>query len=146
MSDFRKLSAQVWASPQIGPDEVREAAAQGFALIINNRPDGEVPDQPGGDEIAAAAAAAGLAYLAIPVIPGGFTRAQAEATANALAEAGAGKVLAYCRTGTRSTLLWALARTLAGEPPQALAEAAAQAGYDLAPVRAAMEQLAATRD
>ena len=142
MSDFRQLSATVWASPQITAEDVAEAAARGFALIVNNRPDGEVPDQPASAAISAAAAAAGLGYRAIPINHAGFSGDQVQEMAALLADA-PGKVLAYCRSGTRSTLLWALARAAAGDDPAALADAAAAAGYDLGPVRPAMDQLAA---
>ena len=141
---FRKLSESVSASPQIGLDEVSAAAAQGFTLIINNRPEGESDDQTSGDEIEAAAKAAGLGYVAIPVTHAGFSEAQVEAMANALNEA-KGPVLAYCRSGTRSTLLWALAEARDGGDPNRIAEQAAQAGYDITPVRALVDMLAAGR-
>ena len=67
-------------------------------------------------------------------MPGGFTPTQIDAMATALAEAG-GPVLAFCRSGTRSTLLWALARGRDGGDPAALAATAAAAGYDLSPIR-----------
>ena len=139
---FRKLSDSVSASPQIGLAEVTAAAAQGFALIVNNRPDGESDDQVAGAEIEAAAKAAGLGYIAIPVTHAGFSEAQVSAMAAALAQAD-GPVLAYCRSGTRSTLLWALAEAKAGAEPDRIAEAAAQAGYDITPVRAIVDMLAA---
>lgn len=139
---FRKLSDTVYASPQIGLSEVREAAAQGIALIVNNRPEGEGDDQTPGSEIEAAATAAGMGYVAIPITHAGFSQAQVTAMADALASA-QGPVLAYCRSGTRSTLLWALARASAGEDADRIAEQAAQAGYDVAPVRAIMDMLAA---
>jgi uncharacterized protein (TIGR01244 family) len=63
--------------------------------------------------------------------------------AEALNRAGEGKVLAYCRSGTRSTLLWSLAEASKGRDPEELAECAAGAGYDLAPVRALLDVLAA---
>ena len=144
MSDFRQLSPEFWASPQITTDDVAEAAARGFAMILNNRPEGEAPDQPSGKEIEDAAASAGLAYQAIPVTPGGFSETQIEETAKALDQA-EGPVLAFCRSGTRSTLLWAMAMASEGAAPEELAAAAAQAGYDLSPVRAIMDQLAAKR-
>lgn len=141
MSDFRILSQQVLASPQIGAAEIAEAAAQGVTLVINNRPDGEDPSQPAGAEIEAAARAAGMDYLAIPITRAGFSQAQVEAMTGALAGA-EGKVLAFCRTGTRSTLLWSLARAHEGDSPDAIALAAAQAGYDVSPVRPAIDMLA----
>lgn len=139
---FRKLTDKVLASPQIGRDEVAAAAAEGVTLIINNRPEGESDDQTAGAEIEAAAKAAGLGYVAIPVTHAGFSEAQVKAMAEALAGAD-GKVLAYCRSGTRSTLLWALAEASRGANPDELARHAAEAGYDLAPVRALVDMLAA---
>jgi uncharacterized protein (TIGR01244 family) len=142
VSDFRRLSETVSASPQIDPADVAEAARLGFAMIVNNRPEGESPDQPSGAEIAAVAEASGLAYRAIPITHAGFGEAQVEAMQSALDEA-EGPVLAYCRSGTRSTLLWALAEARHGRDPDELASAAQAAGYDLSPVRAAMDMLAA---
>lgn len=138
MSDFRKLSEQVWASPQITVDDVREAAARGFAMVINNRPDGEADDQTPGSAIEQEARAAGLDYVAIPVTQAGFSEPQVRAMEGALAAA-QGPVLAYCRSGTRSTLLWSLAQAMAGTDPAEVAAAAASAGYDIAPIRAAVD-------
>lgn len=139
---FRQLSPRVFASPQIGLAEVAEAARQGVGLIINNRPEGESDDQVAGAEIEAAARAAGIAYVAIPVTHAGFSEGQVKAMAEAMASTQA-PVLAYCRSGTRSTLLWALAEASRGANPQALAAAAAEAGYDITPVRALVDMLAA---
>ena len=139
---FRQLTNRVYASPQIGLAEVAEAAQSGIGLIINNRPDDESDDQIPGAQIAEAAAAAGMAYVAIPVSHAGFSEAQVSAMAAALASTDQ-PVLAYCRSGTRSTLLWSLAEASAGKSPHALAAAAAQAGYDLTPVRALLDMLAA---
>lgn len=139
---FRKLSDRVYASPQIGTAEVAEAAQAGITLIINNRPEDESDDQTPGAEIVAAARDAGLAYVAIPVTHAGFSEGQVKAMAEALGQTD-GAILAYCRSGTRSTLLWALARASAGESPDDLAAAASAAGYDLAPIRALLDMLAA---
>ena len=138
---FRKLDDRVSASPQIGLDDVSAAAGQGVRLIINNRPEGESDDQVPGDAIAAAARAAGMDYVAIPVTHAGFSEAQVAAMADALAGA-QGAVLAYCRSGTRSTLLWALAEASRGANPDELAQKAAGAGYDLSPIRAVLDMLA----
>ena len=113
---FRKLTDSVYASPQIGVDEVAEAKALGVALIVNNRPEGESGDQTPGEAIAAAAQAAGIDYVAIPVTHAGFSEPQVVAMRAALNRAGDSPVLAYCRSGTRSTLLWALAMTLPRSP------------------------------
>lgn len=142
MSDFRRLSDTMFASPQIGREDVSAARGMGIALIVNNRPEGESADQVPGADIEAAARAAGIDYLAIPITHAGFSHPQVTALAEALEKA-AGPVLGYCRSGTRSTLLWALARASRGEDPDALAAAAAAAGYDLGPIRPAMDALRA---
>lgn len=140
---FRKLTDKIYASPQIGVDEVAEAKALGVVLIVNNRPEGESDDQTPGDVIEAAARTAGIAYVAIPVTHSGFSQPQVVAMRAALDRAGDAPVLAYCRSGTRSTLLWALAEASGGADPGALAAAAAGAGYDLAPVAQLLDMLAA---
>jgi len=142
---FRQITNQVFASPQISLAEVAEAKAQGITLIVNNRPEGESDDQTPGGEIEAAARAAGLDYVAIPITHAGFSQAQVTAMAEALASA-AGPVLAYCRSGTRSTLLWALAEASRGTDPGVIAASAANAGYDIAPVRAVVDMLAAGKE
>ena len=139
---FRKLTETVFASPQISLAEVAAAQAQGIVLIVNNRPEGESDDQVAGDDIAAAARAAGIDYVAIPVTHAGFSETQVQTMAQALAEA-KGPVLAYCRSGTRSTLLWALAEASRGGNPEDLATKAAGAGYDISPVRPLVDMLAA---
>jgi len=131
---FRKLSDTVYASPQIGLAEVAEAAALGIALIVNNRPEGESDDQTPGTEIAAAAEAAGLKYVAIPVTHAGFAEGQVKAMAEALAESG-GTVLAYCRSGTRCIVTWSLSQTATGARSRdELIALGADAGYDLTSV------------
>ena len=142
MAQFRKLSDRFYASPQVTPSEISEAAAMGIALVVNNRPDGEAADQPPGADIEAAARASGMDYLAIPVGGAGFSEPQVEQLQQALAGA-AGPVLGFCRSGTRSTLLWSLAQARSGEDPEEIAEAAAEVGYDVAPVRPAMDMFAA---
>lgn len=139
---FRQLTERVLVSPQISISDLAAAAAQGIGLIINNRPEGESDDQTPGDQIEAAARAAGMDYVAIPVTHAGFSGPQVNAMAEALARSDR-PVLAYCRTGTRSTLLWALAVSSQGGSSHVLSAAAAQAGYDLTPVRAMMDMLAA---
>lgn len=136
---FRQLTDTLYVSPQIGVNEIETAKALGVTMVINNRPEGEEPDQPTGSEIEAAAQAAGLSYAAVPVNHAGFSPWQLDGMAAALDQAGEGKVLAYCRSGTRSTLLWALTRARAGDDADALSAKAAAAGYDLSPIRQIMD-------
>ena len=142
---FRRLTDRVFVSPQIDVPQVAEAARQGITLIINNRPEDESDDQTPGAAIAEAAAAAGIAYCAIPITHAGFSEGQLAAMADALAGSD-GPVLAYCRSGTRSTLLWALAEARRGVSPHSLTATAAEAGYDVTPVRAIMDMLAAKQE
>ena len=139
---FRKLTDSIQVSPQITLEDVAEAAAMGVKLIINNRPEGESDDQVPGPDIEAAARAAGIDYVAIPVTHAGFSEPQVVAMAKALDEA-KGPVLTYCRSGTRSTLLWALSEASQGGDPDALTNMAAKAGYDVSPVRPLMDMLKA---
>ena len=139
---FRKLTDNIYASPQITLEDVAEAAAMGVKLIINNRPEGESDDQVPGADIEAAARAAGIDYVAIPVTHAGFSEPQVVAMAKAL-DGAQGPVLAYCRSGTRSTLLWALSEASQGGDPDALTNMAAKAGYDVSPVRPLMDMLKA---
>lgn len=142
MSDFRQLTENVLVSPQLALEDVAAAADAGVALIVNNRPDGEEPSAPQGDEISAAAAAAGMNYVAIPIGHSGFSEPQVDAMIAALEQA-EGPILAYCRSGTRSTFLWALAAAKQGGSPDDIARAAAEAGYDVSPIRAMIDMLAA---
>lgn len=141
MSDFRTLSADYSVAPQISIKDVAEAKAAGFAMLVNNRPDGEEPSAPQGDDIAHAAAAEGLAYAAIPIGHAGFSHAQIDALDTLLGDAN-GPILAYCRSGTRSTHLWALTRARAGDDVDGIVEAAAKAGYDLTGLRPMLDALA----
>jgi len=140
MTTLRTIDASIAVAPQIAPDAIAELAAAGFTDIINNRPDGEDFGQPDGDEIAAAAGAAGMTYTAIPVTQAGFSHPQIDAMAAVLDKA-KGPVLAYCRSGTRSCNLWALAAVKAGAHPDAVMAKAAAAGYDLTGLRPLLDAL-----
>ena len=138
--DIRTIDDRISVSPQIDPADVTEAARQGFAAIINNRPDGEEAGQPEGEPIRRVAETMGMAYTAIPVA-GGFSHEQIDAMRAAL-NAATGPVLAFCRSGARSTHLWALAEAKAGGDADAIIAKAAGAGYDLAGLRPTLEALA----
>ena len=141
MTQFRKLDDSISVSPQIAPDDISAIKAAGFVAVVNNRPDDEQEGQPPGDSIRAVAEAAGLGYAAIPVASG-FSHAQVQAMVDVLERAD-GPVLAFCRSGTRSCNLWALARASRGDDPAALVEKAAGAGYDLTGIRPLLDQLKA---
>jgi len=133
MAEFRTVTDDFAVSGQIAPDDVGVAAAQGFIMIINNRPDGEAPGQPSGEAIAAAAAAVGIDYVHIPVV-GRPTAEQGRAVAST-ANTAQGKVLAFCRSGTRSITAWALGQAAAGAlSREALIRLGCSAGYDLSTV------------
>lgn len=127
--DVKRINDQVSVSPQISPDDIPAIKAAGFRTIINNRPDGEAPDQPDSATMEAAAKAAGLGYHYIPLGREGVSPEMVEETRAAL-EGSDGPVLAYCRSGTRSTTLWALSQA-GSEPAEEIVSAAAHAGYDM---------------
>jgi uncharacterized protein (TIGR01244 family) len=143
VSDFRAVTPRLSVSPQIEVAEVARAKAEGFALIINNRPDGETVGQPLGGGIAAQARAQGLDYVHIPV-SGPPTAEQIDAMARAVAGA-PGPVLAFCRSGTRSINTWAAGQLAAGlmDEDEIVALGAA-AGYDLTAVARAFGRGRAT--
>ncbi len=128
---MRRLDDTTLVAGQIRPEQV---TGFGVAMIVNNRPDGEEPGQPTSAEIEAAARAAGIGYRHIP-IAGGFNMDDVLAMAEALHEA-QGETLAFCRSGTRSTFLWALARSERGASKDDLVAKARAAGYDLSPIAA----------
>jgi uncharacterized protein (TIGR01244 family) len=138
---FIRLNAAISVSPQISIEDCATARDQGFAAIICNRPDDEDAGQPSAAAIAAAAAAAGLRFAHIPVDASGIDTGHITAMAAALAEGG--PVLAYCRSGTRSTNLWALAEASRGGDPDAIVAAAAGGGYTVSGMLPMLRRLAA---
>ena len=130
MSDIRKVTDDFAVSPQLAPEDLASLAGR-FALVINNRPDGEESGQPCGEVIEKAAREAGLSYLAIPVagMPGpGEVAAMRDAIAGA-----EGPVLAFCRSGMRCLVTWAAGEAGAGRPVHELRSVGAEAGYDIGP-------------
>lgn len=139
---FRTIDTRFLAAPQIAAEDVAIAIDLGVRLIIDNRPDGEEPSAAQSEEIAAACAAQGVAFVYIPISHTGFSHPQIDAMRAALDGAGDGVVLAYCRSGTRSTNLWALAEAKAGRDPEAICAKAAAGGYDLGGIRPKLDMLA----
>ena len=138
---FKTLSETVFASEQISLEDIDTAKATGVKIIVNNRPDGEDHSAPQSDKVEARALAVGLGYVSIPIGHSGFSEMQVEAMIKVMQEA-EGPILAYCRSGTRSTFLWALASVKLGVDPDAIARSAIAAGYDVSPVRPMMDLLA----
>lgn len=137
MADIRQVTERFSVAPQLELEDFAEVAALGFTHIINNRPDGEGPDQPGSAEAEAAAKAVGLSYVYAPFV-GQPTPAAVKAAGDAK-----GKTLAYCRSGTRSVTAWAFAQAGKGESAGEIVEAAAEAGYNLGPLGPMLQQLGA---
>lgn len=124
-----RLTEQLSVAPQVMPADLAEIAAMGFKTLICNRPDGEGADQPTHQELAAAAQGLGMTLAYQPVISGQVMDESARIFGEHVS-ASTGPVLAFCRSGMRSTTLWAL--SVAGsEAPDAIMAAAKSAGYDL---------------
>ena len=142
MSEFKRVTPDFAVAAQLGTDDVARAAADGYKTILVNRPDNETPGQPSANEIKSAAEAAGLHFKAIPF--SGLPPPPAAVGQMAqLLDAAEGPVLAYCRTGKRSIMAWAMAQALAGaHRPEEIIALAAKAGYDLEGARGALETLA----
>ena len=129
----RELDHKTLVSGQIAPEDVAALAAQGVTMIVNNRPDHEDPGQPLASDIEEAAARAGIAYRHVP-IRRGMGPSDVEAMQEAMRDCGDGKLVAFCRSGNRSALAWAVARAEEGVPREELERRAAAAGIDLGPV------------
>lgn len=123
-----KLTDCIGVSAQITPEDVAQIAAAGFCVLINNRPDGEVPGQPTSADIAAAAAAAGMEYYHMPVTAASFPGPDYQAMSDLLDDP-ARPALAFCRTGTRCANLW-VAGCDESQREHAIA-VASQRGFDL---------------
>ncbi|HEU5481805.1 MAG TPA: TIGR01244 family sulfur transferase [Sphingomicrobium sp.] len=130
---IRQLDDKTLISGQIQPADVTALKQQGVTMIVNNRPDGEDPDQPAAAAIEAAAERAGIAYRFVPIYRG-IGPADVECMQEAMRDTGGGKLLAFCRVGNRSALAWAIARREEGATVEELETAASAAGVDLSPI------------
>ncbi len=139
--DIRRITENYAVSPQIEPAHMAAIAAAGFTTVINNRPDAEITPEIADGAMQEAASAAGLNYVFNPVINGGLSLEMVENQSNAIAGSG-GPVLAYCRTGTRSSIVWALGQ--AGHQPTGdIITALQNAGYQVPGLDAQIASLAA---
>lgn len=134
--DIRNLTESYAVSPQIALEDLPHLKALGFTDVINNRPDGEIPTAIQTAVMQAAAQAAGLRFHINPVIGGAITEENVRAQHAAITGA-TGPVIAYCASGNRSSIVWALAHA-GRKPADELIKAAANHGYNLEHLRAAL--------
>lgn len=139
--DLRQLTPNLAVSPQIGIDDVPLLAESGFKTLINNRPNDEA-GAVDSEAMAKAAADAGMDYHYLPFQPGQVTPDLIQGFASALD--GAKPAIAYCRSGNRSTVLWALSQS-GKQSETELLNTAAEAGFDLTGVVPLMRSLAGQR-
>ncbi len=150
--DIRPLTARYAVSPQIDPEDVPAIAAAGFTTLINNRPCSEIPPSHQADVMAQAAEAAGLKYVVLPIVHSSLGPDLAKAQAEAC-DASDGPVFAYCASGTRCTIVWAMAQAMGETMGQKVCEtgtpdadiivnAASAQGYDLTAMHGQLQALA----
>jgi sulfide:quinone oxidoreductase len=135
-----ELAPGLSAAGALGPSDIEALAASGVHTLVNNRPDNEDPGQLPAAEARRLAEAHGIAYHHIPITAASLSRADVEAFAAVLCSASQ-PVVVHCRSGTRSTLLWALARLDEGADPSALIATAARHGIDIAALPAIAARL-----
>lgn len=138
--DIRALTPAYAVSPQIDPSDLPAIKAAGYTTIIDNRPDGEIPPDLHTATMRQAAEALGLTFVANPVIGGAMTMDNVTAQRAAI-EAATGPVFAYCASGNRSSVVWALAHA-AEMPADDLIGIPARFGYNLEHLRPTLESLA----
>jgi uncharacterized protein (TIGR01244 family) len=130
---IRQLDERASVSGQLAPHEVAGLAELGVTVLVNNRPDGEEPGQPAAADIEAAAEAAGIAYRYVPIMRG-IGPADVDAMQEALRDAEGGKLLAFCRSGTRSALALGLAKREQGASADEVHRCLIEAGFDPGPI------------
>ncbi|PZX19778.1 uncharacterized protein (TIGR01244 family) [Palleronia aestuarii] len=138
---INRLTPAYAVSPQIEPDDLAALREAGFTAVICNRPDAEVDAAHSADALRAAARDAGLVFHENPVVNGALGPEEVEAQRTILTAAD-GPVFAYCRSGTRSAIVWALGAA-ADQPVDEILGMARQAGYDLEGLRPQLERIAA---
>lgn len=138
--DIRQITPTYSVSPQIDPADLPAIAAAGFKAIICNRPDAEVPPSHQADALEIAAKTAGLGFTCIPVTHQGLNMEMIAAQSEAMQMAG-GPVLAYCASGTRSSIVWSLSQAGHMSTDDIIAATTA-AGYELGGMRGQIDMLA----
>lgn len=138
--DIRAITPTYAVSPQITLEDLSAIKAAGYSTVINNRPDGEIPPHLQHQQMQSAAQALGLTYVQNAVIGGAMTEANVHKQAAAIA-ASKGPVFAYCASGNRSSVVWALAH--AGKlPTDDLINLPGRFGYQLEGLRGQIDALA----
>lgn len=138
--DLRIITPAYAVAPQIEAEDMATLAASGYTTVICNRPDDEVSPDLHAATLQDAAQAAGLAFVHNPVVNGALTMDMVTNQGAAIAQS-TGPVFAYCRSGTRSTIVWALSQA-GNTPTDELIQLAANAGYDIAGLRGQIDSLA----
>lgn len=141
--DIRKITDRYNVSPQIGAEDVPALKEAGITTVICNRPDAEVPPSHQADAIGEAVRAAGLNFEVLPITHQTMTPENIARQAELVA-ASDGPVLAYCASGTRSSVIWALGQARERSTEDIL-ETTARAGYDLSGLRPTLEAIAEAR-
>lgn len=136
--NLKPLTTDLSVTPQIQPAEIAELAARGFKSIIGNRPEGETTEQPAWSSLAAQAERHDLAARQIAVTVGQIGAADVERFAHVLRELPK-PIAAFCRTGTRAAMLWALANP-EGWTADERVQVAADQGFDLESLRGRLER------
>ena len=130
---MRQLDDKTLVSGQIFAAEIPDLRRHGVTMIVNNRPDGEDDGQPPSAELEAAAEEVGIEYRFVPIVRG-IGPSEVECMQEAYRDVGDGKMLAFCRSGHRSTLAWAVARSNDGVAREEVERCAASVGVDLAAI------------
>lgn len=142
--DIRQISDSYFVTPQIEEGDMVEIARQGFTLVLCNRPDAEISTEIQAAKLEKAAQAAGLEFINNPLSHGNLTQEIVDIQAAAIVAANAGtnqKILAYCASGNRCTVLWALVN--AGQIPiDDIIATGTRAGYQLEGLRGQLETIA----
>ncbi len=141
--DIRQITDRYNVSPQIDPEDAAAIKAAGITTVICNRPDAEVPPSHQADALRAAIEAEGLRFEVLPITHQTMTPDRVAQQA-AIVEASDGPVLAYCASGTRCSIIWALSQA-GQQPSEAILGAVARAGYDLSALRPTLDAAAAAR-
>ena len=141
--ELRQITDTYHVSPQIDPEDAPALAEAGVSLVICNRPDAEVPPSHQAAEVEKAVRAAGMEFAALPLTHQTMTPENVARQAD-LVESAEGKVLAYCASGTRCSVVWALGQAGA-RPTDEILAATARAGYMLDGLRPTLDAMAAQK-